>query len=138
MKNPIYLCGPIQGRSDDECVVWRKEFQKKWAKLGYDVLDPMRRDYRNIEHLESRKIAAEIVAYDLEDINNSVGLVVYFDRPSVGTSMEIFYAASIRLPVVVINVSKQPLSPWLLHHSTDIVHDIDAAVAKLLEHTEVK
>jgi nucleoside 2-deoxyribosyltransferase len=118
----LYLCGPINGRSDDDCRSWREQVKTLWP----DCLDPMRRDYRGRE-LEPG-IAAEIVAGDLEDINASDALIVYFDKPSVGTSMEVFYAHQQGKPVVVIDKSGAPLSPWLVHHATRVVGTVEEAL----------
>jgi hypothetical protein len=77
----IYLCGPINGRSDDDCRNWREEAKS----LLPDTLDPMVRDYRGRE-LEPG-IAAEIVENDKLDIDASDQLLVLYDAPSVGTSV---------------------------------------------------
>ena len=123
----IYLCGPINGRTDAEAKEWREVVKERWP---YGVLDPMARDYRGRE-LEPG-IAAEIVAGDFEDIEKSGALLVFFDKPSVGTSMEIFYAKHVlRKPVVVIDVSGKPLSPWLSYHADHIVSHVSVALACL-------
>jgi hypothetical protein len=120
----IYLCGPINGRSDWDCRNWREYVASKWEGA---VLDPMRRDYRGRE-LEPG-IAAEIVAGDLEDIQQSGVIFVYYDKPSVGTAMEIFYAKRELLrPVVLVNGSDAPLSPWLIHHVDKITGNVDEAI----------
>jgi len=109
----IYLCGPINGCTDFEATNWRDLIKNTW---NYECIDPMNRDYRGRE-LEPG-IAKEIVDGDIEDINNSDLIVVFYEKPSVGTSMEVFYAKhTLGKPVVVIDISGKPLSPWLLHHS---------------------
>jgi nucleoside 2-deoxyribosyltransferase len=121
----IYLCGPINGRTDEDATNWRELVKKLW---GGKVLDPMRRDYRGRE-LEPG-IAAEIVAGDIEDIQNCDAVLAYFDRPSVGTSMEIFYAKHVlNKPVIVIDASDKPLSPWLVHHSDEVTRHVSVALA---------
>lgn len=122
----IYLCGPINGRSDSDCRDWRNTVRDRWDG---DVLDPMRRDYRGREMEPG--IAAEIVAGDIEDINACDAVLVYFDKPSVGTSMEVFYAHQIGKPVIVIDATDKPLSPWLTHHSTAIVKHLSTALATI-------
>lgn len=126
----IYLCGPINGRSDDDCNSWRRQVTETWPGK---VLDPMRRDYRGHEH--EPDIAAAIVAGDLEDLVECDALVVYFDKPSVGTSMEIFHAHhNLGKPVVLINKAPPgPLSPWLKHHSDYVALDIGDALLWLRE-----
>lgn len=123
----IYLCGPINGRTDADCKNWRESVTEQWPGA---VLDPMRRDYRGRE-LEPG-IAAEIVAGDIEDIQASDALLVYFDKPSVGTSMEVFYAkAVLGKQVVVIDATDKPLSPWLTHHSDAVVRTVTDALKAL-------
>lgn len=121
----IYLCGPINGRTTEHATNWREAAKKLWDGR---CLDPMRRDYRGRE-LEPG-IAAEIVAGDIEDIQQSDAILVYFDQPSVGTSMEVFYAKHVLgKPVVVINASDKPLSPWLIHHSDATTRHLSVALA---------
>jgi nucleoside 2-deoxyribosyltransferase len=125
MVRTIYLCGPINGRTDDDARNWRELAKSRWDG---SVLDPMRRDYRGRE-LEPG-IAAEIVAGDIEDIQACDALLVYFDKPSVGTSMEVFYAKHVLgKPVVVIDASDKPLSPWLIHHADDVTRHLSVALA---------
>lgn len=121
----IYLCGPINGRTDSDAKNWREIVKERWPGR---CLDPMNRDYRGRE-LEPG-IAAEIVAGDIEDIQASDAILVFFDKPSVGTSMEVFYAKHVLgKPVVVIDASDKPLSPWLIHHSDHQVKHISVALA---------
>ena len=120
----IYLCGPINGRSDSDCRDWRERAKAEWPGL---TLDPMRRDYRGRE----RECAAEIVEKDIADIEASHALLVYFDKPSVGTSMEIYIAKTMGKPVVVIDASDKPLSPWLMYHVDHVVKTMADSLALL-------
>jgi len=135
MKTPndlvLYLAGPIAGRTDADYKTWRKMTASQWPGK---TLDPMRRDYRSITI--GAEVAAEIVAGDLLDIRNSDALLVYFDQPSVGTSMEVFYAHHVlRKPVFIINVSGAPLSAWLVHHSTAIFEELtDMTLKQVMQH----
>lgn len=117
----IYLCGPINGRSDSDCRNWRERAKKEWPG---ECIDPVRRDYRGRE----AECVDEIVENDLIDIRDSDALLVYFDKPSVGTSMEVFYAKQIGKPVVVIDASDKPLSPWLVYHADHIVREMGDAM----------
>ena len=122
----VYLCGPINGRSDDDCHGWREYVKKRLA----DTLDPMARDYRGRE-LEPG-IADEIVAGDEQDILASDVLLVYYDKPSVGTAMEIRMAVKeMGKRVILVDKSDRPLSPWLLHHCREIYKSLDEAIAAL-------
>lgn len=121
----VYLCGPINGRSDDDCKGWREYVKERLP----DTRDPMDRDYRGRE-LEPG-IAAEIVMNDKSDVLESDVLLVYYDKPSVGTSMEILYAYERDKHIVLVDRSDKPLSPWLIHHCDVIVKSLDEAIARL-------
>ena len=80
------------------------------------MLDPMRRDYRGKEAESVRAI----IDGDIQDINESDILLVNASRPSWGTAMEVFFAASKgRLLIVTVCPDEKP-SPWLIGHSTVI------------------
>lgn len=119
----IYLCGPIQNRTDAQCVRWRELVKQTWVGK---TLDPLRRDYRGRE-LDN---PAQLVADDLQDIRDCDGVLVYFDGPSVGTSMEIFYAKHVlKKPVVVADMTKgATLSAWLVHHADVVRPDLMGAL----------
>jgi nucleoside 2-deoxyribosyltransferase len=117
----VYLAGPINSCTDKEAKAWREK-----AKVLFpDYLDPMRNDYRGME-LEPGN-ADIIVNTDKADIDACDAVLVWFEKPSVGTSMEVFYAYTKNKPVCVINRSKNPLSPWLIHHASHIVDSLEDA-----------
>lgn len=122
----VYLCGPINGCNDDEAKTWREWFKENLKDIIF--LDPMKRDYRNKELQDYR----EIVELDKIDIKNSDLIVVMYTKPSVGTSMEILLAWMIGKPIIVINESDKPLSPWLIYHSTAIVKTKEEVIEKIL------
>jgi len=116
----IYLGGPINGCTDEEANGWRDEAKAVIEAAGHEWIDPMSRDYRGREMEPG--IAQEIVKGDLEDINACDVLLMNCPKPSVGTSMEIFYGyqAGKRVIVVVPDDGRDP-SPWLVVHSNEIV-----------------
>jgi nucleoside 2-deoxyribosyltransferase len=116
----IYLCGPINGCTDEECKDWRELVKTKCA----DTIDPMRRDYRGKED-ESVK---QIVELDKIDITNFDVVLVNYDKPSVGTSMEILYAFERGKFVVIVADHGTRISPWLRYHSHAIVGSFGAAI----------
>ncbi len=123
----VYLAGPINGCTDDECKNWRRYAA---AELGTgNVFDPMVRDYRGRE-LEPG-IATAIVEQDKADIFNATDVLVYFDRPSVGTSMEILHAWTLGKRVWVANVSGKAPSPWLVYHSHNISGSLQDSIASI-------
>ncbi len=130
----IYLAGPIAGCSDAECRTWREEVAQKWPGA---VLNPLRRDYRwEVANGQIDSVlAAMIVENDKEDIRAAHGVLVYWDRPSVGTSMEIIYAHSLRKPIVVIMAEHHidTCSPWIWHHASELVTTIDQGLTIMRE-----
>jgi nucleoside 2-deoxyribosyltransferase len=122
----VYLCGPINGCSDDEATTWREWFK---ANAPGEFVDPMKRDYRGREADDYR----EIVDLDKRDIRGCDVVVVMYVKPSVGTSMEVFYAWTLGIPVIVIDESGEPLSPWMKYHATSVVRSQEEAAKKLGE-----
>ena len=94
----------------------------------YEFIDPMRRDYRGRE-LEPG-IALEIVKGDMADIEWADIILAMCPKPSVGTSMEVFWAFhDLKKPVIAI--APTPASPWLLTFSTVVYTNLLAAVTYL-------
>jgi hypothetical protein len=123
MRKTVYLCGGINGLTDDECVSWRNQVKDKLKGL-VNFLDPMRRDYRGIED----KYPGEIVEGDKTDIKNSDVILVLANVPSWGTAMEVFFASSLGKRIVCVCGKDNP-SPWLKYHSDYITRDMECAVA---------
>lgn len=126
----IYLGGPINGCTDDEANTWRDWFKTTGGTspyLGWSWVDPMKRDYRGKEQDDYR----EIVELDKRDIDGCDAIVVMYTKPSVGTSMETVWAWLSHKPIVLIDQSDKPLSPWLRYHATAIVKTPEEAMGKL-------
>lgn len=122
----IYLCGPINGCTDQECKDWRN-YVKAYSFVKehkFQTLDPMRRDYRGKEG----DFTKELVELDKIDIANSDVILVNYDKPSVGTSMEVLYAFERGKLVVVVAKEGTNISPWLHYHSHKIVHSFPDAI----------
>lgn len=126
LRMKIYLCGPINGCGDDEATTWREWFK---TNVPGDFVDPMKRDYRGREVDDYR----EIVDLDKRDIRGVDAVVVMYVKPSVGTSMEVFFAWTLGIPVIVIDESGKPLSPWMRYHATAVVDSKEVAAAKIGE-----
>lgn len=116
----VYLCGPINGCTDAEAKDWREYVKSKLS----DTLDPMRRDYRGRE----AECVNEIVELDKIDVMKSDVLLVSYDKPSVGTSMEVLYAFERGKSVVVVARPEASISPWLRYHSHRIVNSFAEAI----------
>lgn len=119
----VYLCGPINGCTDSECQDWRSHVVKLLGS-EWKPIDPMVRDYRGKED----ESVNEIVELDKEDIDGCSFLVVNYDKPSVGTSMEVLYAWERGKKIVVVALPGAKLSPWLKYHSHAIVPNFYCAV----------
>jgi nucleoside 2-deoxyribosyltransferase len=117
----IYLCGPINGCTDEECRDWRELVKSKW--LGR-CIDPMVRDYRGREQEAYR----EIVELDKIDVAESDIILVNYDKPSVGTSMEVLYAWERGKRLIVVCRPDAVISPWLRYHAHHLVHSFDEAI----------
>lgn len=126
----IYLGGPINGCSDDEAKSWREAVKPLIESVGWESVDPMVRDYRGKED----ESVNEIVENDKDDIDNSDVVLAYCPKPSVGTSMEVFYAWLEDKEVIVIVPPDAPVSPWLRYHSSEVFRGYpDELVARLVE-----
>jgi hypothetical protein len=123
----VYLAGPINGCRDSEARDWRAAARQK---LNADIRDPMDRDYRGQENAH----AASLVEQDKLDIAQSDVVLVWYERPSIGTAMEVLWAWLLRRVVVVVDRSNVPLSPWLTHHANVFVSSLDAAAEWLNGH----
>lgn len=117
----LYLCGPINGCTDEECKDWRGYVVEVWDGR---CIDPMVRDYRGREAEAYR----EIVELDKIDVAEADIILVNYDKPSVGTSMEILYAWQLGKRVIVVCPETAVISPWLRYHAHHIVHHFDDAL----------
>lgn len=127
----IYLSGPIMDAEADEGVTWRKRAKERLSGR-FVLLDPMRRNFRDRE-IDS---ANEIVEFDLQDVRDADILLVNYNKPSIGTSMEVFYAAH-DLGKFIIAFSPfeyQDQSPWMVKYCTKILPDLDAALEYIERH----
>jgi nucleoside 2-deoxyribosyltransferase len=125
MRPTIYLAGPIRKAADP--VSWRVEMQQSTAEFEFH--NPIRRD------VDADSPADEVVEGDLELIDDADGLFVgwHDDVPSVGTPMEVRYAAVQPMPVVVWrrDDAESTLSPWLRYYSDVVREQRDAALWQL-------
>jgi nucleoside 2-deoxyribosyltransferase len=111
----IYLCGPINGCTDEECRDWREFIKTQWPGR---CIDPMVRDYRGREAEAYR----EIVELDKIDVADADIILVNYDKPSVGTSMEVLFAWQIGKRVIVVCREDAVISPWLRYHAHHLCH----------------
>lgn len=118
MREHVYLGGPINGCTDEEAHGWRERVKPLLEAKGYLVIDPMVRDYRGREMEDG--IAEEIVENDKTDIRQSEYLLMSCPKPSVGTSMEVFYGRTLGRHIYCVLPEGAVVSPWLQYHATKI------------------
>ena len=134
MKDPkktVYLSGPIMDEHEGTAREWR-ESAKKMLGEKFHLLDPMRRKFVD-RQVDS---ANEIVEFDLQDVRDADLLLVNYNRPSIGTSMEVFYAAHDQGKFVVAfsPLEFKDCSPWMAKFCTKILPDLESAVQYINEH----
>ena len=134
-KRKIYLCGPIMDEHEGHARAWREQ-AKKDLSGDFLLLDPMRRNFKDRE-VDS---ANEIVEFDLQDIRDADLLLVNYSKASVGTSMEVFFAAH-DLGKFVVGFSPysfKDCSPWMVRYCTKILPSLEEAIAYIREHFVVQ
>jgi nucleoside 2-deoxyribosyltransferase len=127
----IYLSGPIMDVHLGEARAWRDE-AKKLLKPRFRLLDPMRRKFVD-RQVDS---ANEIVEFDLQDVRDADILLVNYNKPSIGTSMEVFYAAH-DLGKFVVAFSPfefKDCSPWMVRYCTKILGSLEEACEYINTH----
>lgn len=130
-KMTVYLSGPIMDGNKEESRLWRME-AKRLLSQHFRILDPMRRNF------EDRKVDSsnEIVEFDLQDVREANIILVNYCKPSIGTAMEVFYAAH-DLGKFVITFSPfkfEDCSPWMVRFSTKILPTLETACDYLITH----
>ena len=130
-KKKIYLSGPIMDEHVDTAKTWRERATAE-LREHFIILDPMRRNFKDRE-VDS---ANEITEFDLQDVRDADILLVNYSKVSIGTSMEVFYAAH-DLGKFIVAFSPYPYkecSPWMVRYCTKILPNIDSAIAYIRDH----
>ena len=129
-KKIIYLSGPIMDEHEGHAREWRCQATQELEK-HFLLLDPMRRNFKDRE-VDS---ANEIVEFDLQDVRDADILLVNYNKPSIGTSMEVFHA-SFNLGKFIIGFSPfsfQDCSPWMVRFCTKILPSLEDAIQYIKE-----
>lgn len=130
-KKTIYLSGPIMDEHDGAARAWREEAKRLLAP-DFKLLDPMRRKFVD-RQVDS---ANEIVEFDLQDVRDADIILVNYNKPSIGTAMEIFYAAHDKGKFVVTfsPFTFEECSPWMVRFSTKILHSLEESCEYIRTH----
>lgn len=128
VKKKIYLSGPIMDEHPDLAATWR-ERAKERLRDQFVLLDPMRRNFKDRE-VDS---ANEIVEFDLQDVRDADIVLVNYSKTSIGTAMEVFYAAHDlgKFVVAFSPFSFPECSPWMVRYCTKILPTLDEAIGYL-------
>ena len=127
----IYLSGPIMDEISGQAREWR-ETAKNLLGKHFNLLDPMRRKFVD-RQVDS---ANEIVEFDLQDVRDADLVLVNYNKPSIGTSMEVFYAAH-DLGKFIVAFSPfefRDCSPWMVRYCTRILPDLEQAAEYIRTH----
>jgi nucleoside 2-deoxyribosyltransferase len=130
LRKKIYLSGPIMDETHDDARTWR-ELAKQRLCDHFILLDPMRRNFKDRE-VDS---ANEIVEFDLQDVRDADIILVNYNKPSIGTAMEVFYAAHDlgKFIVAFSPYTFKDCSPWMVKYCTKILPDLDASLDYIRE-----
>jgi nucleoside 2-deoxyribosyltransferase len=122
MKKKAFISGPILGMETSQG--YRDTITEICVKLGFDVIDPWRREkilYGGRERCWWPNVPASgFVQRDLDDAERCDIMIVYLPKLSAGACMELFYAKRKGKQVIVVS-EMECLSPWILIHSDAIV-----------------
>ena len=122
MKKQVFISGPILGMEKQQ--EYRQAITDVCAKLGFDVIDPWKRErvlYNGTEECWWNKVPTfDFVQRDLDDADRCDIMVVYLPKLSAGACMELFYAKRKGKKVIVVS-EMECLSPWIVAHSDMII-----------------
>src|SRR6184192_4773800 len=118
----VYLAGPPYAEE------YRRRAKTLVRALGWEPIDPMRRDYRG----RTEGNEAEIVKGDLAEIAVCDAMLAAFTAPDEGTAMEAWYAHSLGTPVIAYT-GGTPCHPWAAYVSAEIRAELEDAIGALIE-----
>ena len=116
----VYLAGPP----------YAEEYRRRATELatgaGWEVVDPMRRDFRG----RTEGHETEIVEGDLEEIRSCDAVLAAFTAPDEGTAMEAWYAHEQGIRMVAYTGGTPP-HPWTVYVADAALADLGDAVHAL-------
>jgi len=116
----VYLAGPPYAEE------YRRRADALVRELGWEPVDPMRRDFR----AQTECHEAEIVDGDLAEIDSCDAVLAAFASPDERTPMEAWYAHSLGKRVVAYTRGTPP-PPWTVYVSDAVHADLERAVRAL-------
>ncbi len=116
----VYLAGPPYAEE------YRRRATELVTAAGWEVVDPMRRDFRG----RTEGHETEIVEGDLEEIRSCDAVLAAFTAPDEGTAMEAWYAHEQRKRVIAYT-GGTPAHPWTTYVADAVYADLEDAVRAL-------
>jgi nucleoside 2-deoxyribosyltransferase len=117
----VYLAGPPYAEE------YRRRATELCEAAGWEVVDPMRRDFRGRTEGNEK----EIVEGDLEDIRACDAVLAAFTAPDEGTAMEAWYAHEQGIRVIVYT-GGMPAHPWTVYVASIVFADLEEALHALV------
>jgi nucleoside 2-deoxyribosyltransferase len=118
----VYLAGPPYAEE------YRRRAAALVRRIGWEPVDPMRRDFRG----RTQGHEAEIVEGDLAEIESCDAVLAAFTSPDEGTAMEAWYAHALGKRVVAYTGGTPP-HPWTVYVADAICAELESAVRALAE-----
>lgn len=132
----LFISGPIIGMEKSQD--YRKSITKIAEKVGFEVIDPWKRErviYQGTEECWWDKVPVfDFIQRDLDDADKCDVMVVYLPILSAGACMEMFYAKRRGKHIIVVSEIKC-LSPWVVFHSDMIIKsfsELERALSQFL------
>jgi nucleoside 2-deoxyribosyltransferase len=116
----VYLAGPPYAEE------YRRRATELCEAAGWEVVDPMRRDFRGRTEGNEK----EIVEGDLEDIRSCDAVLAAFTAPDEGTAMEAWYAHEQGIRVIAYT-GGTPAHPWTVFVADGVANGLKTAVQAL-------
>jgi nucleoside 2-deoxyribosyltransferase len=117
----VYLAGPPYAEE------YRRRAEAMLQALGWEPVDPIRRDYRG----RTEGNETEIVEGDLAEIEACDAVLAAFTSPDEGTAMEAWYAHALGKRLVAYT-GGTPAHPWTVYVADVICAELEDAVRALV------
>ena len=119
-RRRVYLAGPPFAEE------YRRRAVALVEAIGWEAVDPMRRDFRG----RTEGNEAEIVEGDIAEIDSCDVVLAAFTSPDPGTAMETWHAHTTGKPVVVYT-GGEPAHPWTVYVASVVCADLEDAVTEV-------
>jgi nucleoside 2-deoxyribosyltransferase len=116
----VYLAGPPHATE------YRRRAEALVREIGWEPVDPMRRDFRG----RTQGNEAEIVEGDLAEIASCDAVLAAFTSPDEGTAMEAWHAHALGKRVIAYTGGTPP-HPWTVYVADVICDELERAVQAL-------